>query len=182
MTSVPAKTGDFELTLDELRVVAQFSVESAQAVLPIFERADQADSRPREAVQAAWAFVNGAARTNLQRTSALAAFRAAREVTGASAQHAARAAGAAAAAAYLHPLARATQVGHVLGAAASAARAAELDSSDHLDVGTRFIERACQRATPGLIDVLRRYPPAPTGSNRVAQLMTMLDNALRSTR
>ena len=131
---------------------------------------------------AAWIFVNGAARTNLQRVSALAAFRAQREATGGAAQHAARSAGDAAAAAYLHPLFNATQVRHILGAAASAARAAELDSGDHSNVGTRFIQRAGQRATPVLLDVLHRYPPAPVGSNRVAHLLKMLDNALRSTR
>jgi hypothetical protein len=33
-----------------------------------------------------------------------------------------------------------------------------------------------------LIDVLRRYPPAPTGKHRVAQLMTTLDASLRASR
>jgi hypothetical protein len=33
-----------------------------------------------------------------------------------------------------------------------------------------------------LIDVLDRYPVAPTGKSRVAQLMTILDASLRATR
>ena len=53
------------------------------------------------------------------------AHRAAKTATGEAAQQAALAAGAAAAAAYLHPLAKSTQVGHILRAAACAARAAE---------------------------------------------------------
>ncbi len=42
-----------------------------------------------------------------------------------------------------------------------------------------LLERSRQRATPVLIDVLRRYPPATSGSNRVAQLMSTLDHPLR---
>lgn len=50
MTSV---AGDFELTMDELRVVARFVAESAQEVLPVFEEAVPGDRRPRAAVDAA---------------------------------------------------------------------------------------------------------------------------------
>ena len=42
------------------------------------------------------------------------------------------------------------------------------------------VARARRRATPALVDVLRRYPPAPGGKSRVAQLMKGLDTALRS--
>lgn len=41
------------------------------------------------------------------------------------------------------------------------------------------LERSRQCAAPVLIDVLRRYPPATRGSNRVAQLMSALDDSLR---
>jgi hypothetical protein len=46
-------------------------------------------------------------------------------------------------------------------------------------IGDALLERSRQRATPVLIDVLRRYPPATSGSNRVAQLMSTLDHSLR---
>jgi hypothetical protein len=46
-------------------------------------------------------------------------------------------------------------------------------------IGDALLERSRRRATPVLIDVLRRYPPAPGGSNRVAQLMSTLDRSLR---
>jgi hypothetical protein len=104
---------------------------------------------------------------------------AAKDVADEAAQHAARAAGDAAAAAYLHPLAKATQVRHILGAPASATRAAELSAGDDPKVGIALIEAARVRAVPILIDVLCRYPLAPAGRGRVAHLMKMFDTALR---
>ncbi len=38
------------------------------------------------------------------------------------------------------------------------------------------------RATPVLVGVLCRYPSAPTGKSRVAQLMATLDDSLRAQR
>lgn len=169
-----------ELSIQDLRVVARYAAESAQEVLSIFEQQHPDDRRPRLALEAALAFAEGAERTKLQRTSALAAHKAAQEATNEAAREAARAAGHAAAAAYLHPLAKATQVKHILGAAAHAAHAAELIAGGDRSVGAQRIEQARQRATPELIAVLKRYPAAPSGGNRVAQLMSALDTALRS--
>jgi hypothetical protein len=174
------ESGDFELSMEELRLVARYAVESAQEVLPIFEEDRRDDRRPRAAVEAARTFAQGAQRTKLQRITALDAHRAAKDATTEAAQAAARAAGDAASAAYLHPLAKATQVGHILRAAAHAARAAELAAGGDQSVGTRLIEQARQRATSTLVDVLRRYPPAPESKNRVGQLMKNLDTSLRS--
>jgi hypothetical protein len=100
--------GDFELTMDDLRVVARYAVESAEEVLPLFEEWHPDDRRPRAAVEAAWTFVDGADRSKLQCVTALDAHRAAKDATTQAAKHAAHAAGDAAAAAYLHPLAKAT--------------------------------------------------------------------------
>jgi hypothetical protein len=47
------------------------------------------------------------------------------------------------------------------------------------DVGPDQIEHACRRATPAVVDVLRRYPTAPTGGGRVGELLRELDEALR---
>jgi len=179
---VATGSGDFELTMDELRIVARYAVESAQQVLPLFEQADGHDLRPRVAIEAAWEFVNGTPRTKLQRTTSMDAHRAAKEVPGEVARHAARAAADAASAAYLHPIAKGTQVGHILRAAASAARAAELSAGDDPEVGDALIEQARRRATPALIAVLQRYPFAPVGKGRVAQLMNSLDTSLRTVR
>jgi hypothetical protein len=177
---MPAEPGEFELTMDELRVVARYAVESAQEVLPLFENADGDDPRPRAAIVAAWAFANGAPRTKLQRVTSLDAHRAAKDAGDESARHAASAAGDAASAAYLHPIANATQVGHILRAAANAARATELSAGGDPDVGDAMIEQARRRATPTLIEVLQRYPLAPAGNSRVAQLMKALDDSLRA--
>ena len=181
---------DLELTMEELRVVARYAVESAQDVLTIFEQHHPDDRRPRAAVEAAWVFVRGANRTKLQRITSLDAHRAAKAANTEAAKHAAHAAGDAASAAYLHPpgavqgwassTARASQVGHILRAAAHAARAAELHSDGEPGVGDERIEQARQRASSVLVDVLRRYPPAPDGKGRVAQLMKRLDTSLRS--
>ncbi|GAA0547561.1 hypothetical protein GCM10009546_07050 [Actinomadura livida] len=175
-------SGDFELSMEELRVVARFVAESAQDVLPVFEQAVPGDPRPRAAIEAAWEFVNGAGRTKLQRVTSLDAHRAAKEAGTEVARLAARSAGDAASAAYLHPISRATQVGHILRAAASAARIAELDAGGDPAVGDMMIDQARRRATPVLISVLSRYPSAPTAKNRVAQLMSDLDSSLRASR
>jgi hypothetical protein len=179
--SVTTVSGDFELTMDELRVVTHYVLESAEEVLPVFEEASPGDPRPRAAIDAAREFVSGARRTTLQRVTSLNAHRAAREAPTEAARLAARAAGDAASAAYLHPIAKATQVGHILRAAASAARVGELNADGDPRVGLRLIEEARQRAAPALIGILNRYPLAPTGKSRAVQLMTILDTSLRAT-
>jgi hypothetical protein len=167
--------GDFELTTDELRVVARFVAETADELLPVFEKGNPEDPRPRAALAAAWLFVHGAPRTKLQRVASMDAHRAASAASTEASRLAAQAAGDAASAAYLHPTAKAHQVGHILRAAANAARVSEINA----DSAAETIQKARQRATPALIDILRRYPPAPTGKSRVAQLTSILDAALR---
>lgn len=169
----------FELTMDELREVARFAVQGAQAVLAVYENAEPGDPRPRAAIEAACEFANGARRTKFQRVTALDAHRAAKAASTEAAKHAAHAAGDAASAAYLHPFAKADQLGHILRADAHAAYADELLSGDPT-VGPERIRRAAERASPLLIDVLRRYPPALVGCSRVAILMKALDDMLRA--
>jgi immunity protein 5 of polymorphic toxin system len=172
-------SGDFDLTMDELRVVARYVAQHAEDVLPVFERVVPDDPRPRAAIDAAWAFINGAKRTKLQRVTAVDAHRAARSAPSEVARLAARSAGDAAAAAYLHPIAKAGQVGHILRASASVAYIGEIAAGDDQAIAEALLERSRQRATPVLIEVLWRYPPATSGSNRVAQLMSTLDHRLR---
>jgi hypothetical protein len=167
---------DFELSMDELRIVAGYVAQTADDLLPVFEDAHPGDPRPRAAVAAAWRFVHGEPRAMLQRVTSVDAHRAARQASSETARRAAQAAGDAAAAAYLHPIASAYQVGHILRAAANAARVQEIATGDP----AAAIVTAQHRASPTLIDILRRYPPAPGGKNRVAQLMATLDAALRA--
>jgi len=165
--------------MEELRVVTRYATEAAQGVLAVFEAVHPGDARPRAAVDAARAFIDGAPRTKLQRVTSMDAHRAAKEAATEAARLAAQAAGDAASAAYLHPIAKAHQVGHILRAAANAARIAEIEAGEDSGAGDREVERARERAAPALIDVLRRYPPALNGRSRAAQLMTALDAALR---
>jgi len=171
--------GDFELTVAELRAVAGYAASCAEPALVIVRKDRPDDPRPAAAVEAARFFAEGARRSRLQRTAAADAHRAARDATTEAAFHAATAAGDAAAAAYLHPLATTTQLRHILGAAAQAARAAELARGDDPVVAEYVITAAAGRATPEVLDVLARYPRAPKGRTRVAALMMRLDGMLR---
>jgi hypothetical protein len=66
-----------------------------------------------------------------------------------------------------------------MGAAAHAARAFELDAANDPTVGADRIQQARILAPPVVIDVLRRYPAAPTGGGRVGELIRQLDALLR---
>ena len=172
-------SGDFEVTMDEVRAIVRYAVACAQPVLVLFSKASPEDPRPAAALEAARLFGGGAARSRLQRTAAADAHRAAKEAPTEPARHAAYAAGDAAAAAYLHPLSKATQVRHILGAAAHAARAAELARGDDPVVAEYVITAAAKRASGVVRDVLTRYPRAPQGRSRVAVLLQRLDSMLR---
>ncbi len=173
------ETGGIVLSMQDLREVTSYAAGSAQEVLEIFERAHPADPRPRDAIDAAWTFARGGERGKTLRDTAWAALKAARDADTAAASDAARAAMCAASAAYLHPLADAHQVKHILGAAAHAARAAELIAGDDRDAGAEHVEHASRRAAPAVVEVLKRYPAAPPGGGRVGELLRDLDEALR---
>jgi hypothetical protein len=173
------KPDEIDLSMDELREVAGYAAECATRALPIFEREVPGDSRPRDAIDSAFAFAAGGRRTKALRTSAWAAYRAALEASAPAAADAAHAATWAAAAAFLHPLARATQGKHVLGSAAYAARAAEIDAGDDLGVAATCVDWARHHAPATVVTVLRRFPDAPDGGGRVGELIRVLDAALR---
>lgn len=167
------------LSTQDLRAVTTFAAGCAEAVLEVFEACQPDDRRPRAAIDAAWAFARGGARGKALRDAAWAALKAAGDADAAAAREAARAAMAAAGAAYLHPLPRATQVKHILGAGAHAARATELAAGDDRSVGADHVEQAARRASPVVVDVLNRFPTAPSGGGRVGELIRLLDAALR---
>lgn len=171
--------GEIVLSTQDLREVTAFAAGCAEAVLGIFEADQPDDSRPRDAIGAAWEFARGGARGKLLRDTAFAALKAAKDVDTEAAGEAARAAMSAAGAAYLHPLAKATQVKHILGAGAYAARAAELIAGDDRTVGADHVEQALHRATPVVVAVLKRFPAAPGGGGRVGELIRLLDAELR---
>ncbi|WP_438272765.1 putative immunity protein [Streptomyces sclerotialus] len=167
------------LSEQDLREVTAFAAACAEAVLEVFEADQPEDSRPRKAIDTAWVFARGGERGTSLRDTAWAALKAAKSADTAAGREAARAAMSAAGAAYLHPLAKATQVKHILGAGAYAARAAELIAGDERAVGAAHVGRAARRATPVVVDVLERFPAAPAGGGRVGELIRMLDAELR---
>ncbi|WP_330237611.1 putative immunity protein [Streptomyces sp. NBC_00525] len=172
------KAGEVALSKDDLRAVTAFAAACAETVLDVFESAHPDDPRPREAVETARAFARGGERGKALRDTAWAALKAAKDADTEAAREAARAATAAAGAAYLHPLAQATQVGHILGSAAHAARAAELVAGDRA-AGEAHLARSARHATPAVTDVLARYPTAPEGGGRTGELLRNLDTGLR---
>ncbi len=170
-----------DLSTDDLRAVAGYVATAAEALLPFYAYFHPDDTRPQDAVAAAWLFVGGAPRSRLQWTASMDAHRAAASAADEVARLAAQAAGDAASAAYLHPIAEAHQVGHILRADANAARIAEIAAGSDPAAAHQAIRRSAARAAPELRAILRRYPPAPSGRSRTAALMSILDGVLRAT-
>lgn len=170
---------EIRLGEDELRQVTLYAATCARRVLPVFEATHPNDHRPREAIAEAEAFGAGKKRTATLRTSAWAAYAAAREVKQLPAANAAYAASHAAAAAYLHPIASAHQVKHVLGAAIHQALALELEAGNDTGVGSEQLSWAARLASPAVRSVLLRLPPPRRGRGRFSELLSELDAELR---
>lgn len=168
-----------KLSETDLRLIARWVTSCAARVLPLFEAAAPADTRPRDALAGSRAFVRGGKRTRQLRLVALAALAAAREVRDPVASAAARAAGYAAASAYTHPLASPHQIKHILGPVVYAALARELAADDDAAVGNKELQSALRRATPALRRVVRRFPSRRSGRSRLDQLYSQLDTSLR---
>src|SRR5512142_2245954 len=130
-----SKSKYFTLSLESLRALGSWAADCAERVLSIYERHADSDTRPRAALEGIRVFAAGGKRTAQLRSLALSAHAAAREANDPAAVAAARAAGVAAASAYTHPLADVHQTKHILGAAAYAALALELDHADDPTIG-----------------------------------------------
>ena len=163
-----------KLGLDELRQLAGWSAECAEQVLPLVPD----DPRPRAAIATVREFGAGGNRTTAIRTTAFAALKAAGELTDPAAEAAARAAVAAAGSAYLHPLAEATQVKHIVGAAQYAAYAQELAAGDRT-VGDAFVRWAIERVPEVVRELIARYPHGTPGRSRLGELHRQLEAELR---
>src|SRR5947207_15928356 len=59
---IPSKADPIVLSQEDLRAVTGYAAACAQDVLQVFEGVHPADSRPREAVDAAWTFARGGKR------------------------------------------------------------------------------------------------------------------------
>jgi hypothetical protein len=169
----------FVLTLDQLRAISGWAADSAERALAVFEAHADSDVRPRAAIEGAREFAAGGKRTARLRTLALAAHAASRETGDPAAAAAARAAGAAAASAYTHPLADIHQTKHIVGTAAYAALALELDSGDP-DAAHAEVRRAIEVSPPEAREVLLQMPAREPGTSRLNVVMYELDSGIRA--
>ncbi|HZW03021.1 MAG TPA: hypothetical protein VFF68_03770, partial [Anaerolineaceae bacterium] len=170
----------FPLSLESLRAIGAWAADCAERALPVFEQHAPSDSRPRAAIEGIRAFAGGGKRTAQLRTLALAAMAAAREVNDPAAAAAARAAGLAASSAYTHPLVDVEQTKHIVGPAAYAALALELDQAGSPAVGDGEVRRALAHVTAEVRAVLLQMPARQAGKSRIDHLLYALDAGIRS--
>jgi len=170
----------FTLTLESLRAVGDWAADCAERALPIFEARAESDPRPREAIEGIREFARGGKRAARLRSLAMDAHAAAREVGNPAAAAAARAAGSAAASAYTHPLADVHQTKHIVGAAAYAALALELDHAGDSTAGDAEVRWAVAHAPSEAGAVLSEMPARQPGTSRLDALLYELDAGIRA--
>ena len=180
LQQMETRSGDFELTTDELRAIAAYAVACAEPALVIFaegpsrrpspgggSRKPRASSPRERPVPAS----NGpprptpTARPGTPRPNPPGTQRALQGMP--PPRHTSI------------PWRRRRRCATSSGSAAHAARAAELARGDDPVVAEYVVTAAAKRATPVVLDVLGRYPRAPKGRSRIAVLMQRLDSLLR---
>lgn len=169
----------FDLSLESLRSLAGWCAGCAEMALPVFERRVVSDLRPRAAIEGARTFAAGGKRAAQLRALAIQSFAAAREATDPAATAAARAAGLAASSAYTHPLADVEQTKHIVGPAAYAALALELDQGSDPQAAKDLIYWALKGVPVEVRDILVKMPARESGKSRLDILMFELDTTIR---
>jgi hypothetical protein len=170
----------FSLSMESLRVLGSWAADCAERALPVYETHGESDSRPRAAIEGIRAFAGGGKRTTQLRSLALAAFSAAREADDPAAAAAARAAGLAAASAYTHPLADVNQTKHILGPAAHAALALELEHPGDPNIGESAVRRAIEHVPCEVREILLQMPARKAGTSRLDLILYELDEGIRN--
>lgn len=165
------------LSVSELRILSSWSCDCAERSLAIFRRARPEDDRASVAIAAARGFARGGPRNNHLRKSAMAAFRARSELIDPAASAAAEAACHAAASAFLHPIAKAHQVLHILGAAACSSWALAEAGESSLDAA---LSQAFAWAPPELRQLRQRYPALEAPKTRLRESYQKLDELFRA--
>ena len=165
------------LSVEALMELAAWAADCAQRALPVYEASAHSDSRPRAAIAGARDFARNGQRTATLRTLAWDAYAAAREADNPAAAAAARAAGLVAGTAYTHPIATPHQSKHILGPAAYAALAIELDRGD--PSSDSEIRWAIEHATAGVREILLQMPPRLPGKSRLDEIFYALDAGIR---
>jgi hypothetical protein len=170
----------FTLTLESLRAIGGWAADCAERALPLYETHAGSDSRPRAAIEGIREFTGGGKRTARLRSLACEANAAAREIGDPAAAAAARAAGLAAASAYTHPLADVQQTKHIVGPAAYAALALELDHDGDPRVADDEVRWAIEHAPSEAREVLLQMPARQAGKSRLDTVMYELDAGIRA--
>ncbi|HLO16460.1 MAG TPA: hypothetical protein VK206_16630 [Anaerolineales bacterium] len=165
----------FSLSLESLRALASWAADCAERALSIYEIQTDSDSRPRAAIEGIRVFAGGGKRTAQLRSLALAAFSAARD-----AGNPAAAAGLAASSAYTHPLADVQQTKHIVGPAAYAALALELNQGGDHSIGDNEVIWAIEHVTPEVREVLLQMPAREMGRTRLENIMYKIDVSIRN--
>jgi hypothetical protein len=174
------ETHSFPLSLEALRAIGSWAADCAERALPVYEAQAVADARPRAAIEGIRVFAGGGKRTARLRTLALEAFSAAREAGDPAAAAAARAAGLAASSAYTHPLADVQQTKHIVGPAAYAALALELNHPGDPNLADGAARWAIEHAPPEVRQVLQQMPARQPGNSRLDKLLYALDAGIRA--
>jgi hypothetical protein len=170
----------FALSLESLRAIGGWTADCAERALSVYETHADSGSRPRAAIEGIREFAGGGRRTARLRSLALEAHAAAREVGDPAAAAAARAAGLAAASAYTHPLADVHQTKHIVGPAAYAALALELDRDSDPSVADGEVRWAIEHAPSEAREVLLQMPARQAGTSRLDTLLYELDAGIRA--
>jgi hypothetical protein len=170
----------FALSLEALRTIGGWAADCAERALSVYEAHADSDTRPRAAIEGIRVFAGGGRRTAQLRSLALAAHAAAREVGDGAAAAAARAAGAAAASAYTHPLADVHQTKHIVGSAAYAALALELDHGGDPSIAEGEVRWAIAHAPAQVREVLLQMPARQASKSRLEKILYELDAGIRS--
>ncbi len=169
----------FSLSLESLRALGSWAADCAERALSVYEKHAEADSRPRAAIDGIRVFATGGRRTAQLRSLALSALAAAREAADPAAAAAARAAGLAASSAYTHPLADVQQTKHIVGPAAYAALALELDHAGDPRIGEGEVRWAIEHVPSEARAVLLEMPARQAGNSRLDNLLYKLDAGIR---
>jgi len=147
--------------------------------LLIYESAVPADNRPRLALESIRDFAETGKRTNKLRKAAMDAYRASLEAKDLAASAAARSAGLAAASAFTHPFKDVSQAEHILGPAAYAALALELNNKGDQKTGDNEVAWAIENVDNETAALLDKMPARDTGNKRIEQLLFHLDSGIR---
>ncbi len=170
----------FPLSLESLRAIGSWAAVCAQRALPVYETHAASDPRPRAAIEGIRLFAGGGKRTAQLRSLALSALAAAHEADDPPAAAAAQAACLAASSAYTHPLADVQQTKHIVGPAAYAALALELDGAGDPTIGDGEVRWAIEHVTSDVREVLLQMPARQPGKSRLDRLLYELDAGVRT--